>query len=286
MTNRRSGHRYSAPARARGRYKARVATVLLVVSSFLASAVEMVEALTIVLASGLTRGWRSSLVGVGAATAALAVVVAALGPALTLVPIDALRLVVGGLLLAFGLQWLRKAILRASGYKALHDEDAAFARELRDAETAASEQRAGLDWYGFTLSFKGVFLEDLEVAFIVLTFGSTQKNIPLAAVGAAAAVVLVAAVGVLARAPLARVPENTLKFAVGVMLTTFGTFWGAEGAGVSWPGRDAAILGVLAVIVLSSLGLVAVLKRRFAHRARPLLLPSAVGSRLPGEGVR
>src|SRR3954469_22299231 len=130
----------------------------------------MVEALTIVLAAGLTRGWRSSLAGVGAATAALAVVVAALGPALTLVPIDALRLVVGALLLVFGLQWLRKAILRASGFKALHDETEAFAREVADAETAASEQRAGLDWYGFTLAFKGVFLEGLEVAFIVLTF--------------------------------------------------------------------------------------------------------------------
>src|SRR5256714_8686077 len=143
----------------------------------------MVEALTIVLASGLTRGWRSSLIGVGAATLALAVVVAALGPALTLVPIDALRLVVGGLLLVFGLQWLRKAILRASGYKALHDEDPIFARELNEAKTAPRDERAGVDWYGFTLSFKGVFLEGLEVAFIVLTFGSTNGNIPLAALG-------------------------------------------------------------------------------------------------------
>jgi len=235
-----------------------------VLSAFLASAVEMVEALTIVLASGLTRGWRSSLIGVGAATLALAVIVAALGPALTLVPIDALRLVVGGLLLVFGLQWLRKAILRASGYKALHDEEAIFARELRDAENAPREERAGIDWYGFTLSFKGVLLEGLEVAFIVLTFGSTQKNIPLAAYGAAVAIVLVAAVGVLARAPLARVPENTMKFSVGVMLTTFGIFWGAEGAGASWPGSDAAILGVLAFVVLLSLTMVALLRRRRA----------------------
>jgi uncharacterized membrane protein len=242
-----------------------VKDVLLVLSAFLASAVEMVEALTIVLASGLTRGWRSSLIGVAAATLALAVVIAALGPALTLVPIDALRLVVGGLLLVFGLQWLRKAILRASGYKALHDEDAIFAQELRDAETAPRDERAGVDWYGFTLSFKGVFLEGLEVAFIVLTFGSTQKNIPLAAVGAAVAVVLVAAVGILARAPLARVPENTMKFSVGVMLTTFGIFWGAEGAGASWPGSDAAILGVLAFVILLSLGLVALLRRRRAE---------------------
>jgi uncharacterized membrane protein len=239
-----------------------VSDVLLVLSSFLASAVEMVEALTIVLASGLTRGWRSSLIGVAAAALALAVVVAVLGPALTLVPIDALRLVVGGLLLVFGLQWLRKAILRASGYKALHDEDAIFDRELRVAESAAHEERAGVDWYGFTLSFKGVFLEGLEVAFIVLTFGSTQGNIPLAAVGAVVAVVLVAIVGALARAPLARVPENTMKFTVGVMLTTFGIFWGVEGAGASWPGGDAAILGVLAFVVLVSLAMVAVLRRR------------------------
>lgn len=236
--------------------------VLLLLSSFLASAVEMVEALTIVLAAGFTRGWRSSLTGVAAATAALAVVVAALGPALTFVPINVLRLVVGSLLLVFGLQWLRKAILRASGFKALHDEDAIFAESIREAETAPSDERAGLDWYGFTLSFKGVFLEGMEVAFIVLTFGSTQKNIPLAAAGAAVAIVLVAAVGVLARAPLARVPENTMKFAVGVMLTTFGIFWGAEGAGAHWPGSDAAILGVLAFVIALSALLVAFLKHR------------------------
>jgi uncharacterized membrane protein len=239
-----------------------VKDVLLVLSAFLASAVEMVEALTIVLASGLTRGWRSSLIGVGAATLALAVVIAALGPALTLIPIDSLRLVVGGLLLAFGLQWLRKAILRASGYKPLHDEDAIFARQLREAETAPREQRAGIDWYGFTLSFKGVFLEGLEVAFIVLTFGSTNGNIPLAAVGAAAAVLIVGVVGVLARAPLARVPENTMKFAVGAMLTTFGIFWGAEGAGAHWPGGDVALLGVLAFVIFLAVAGVAVLRRR------------------------
>ncbi len=236
--------------------------LLLVLSSFLASAVEMVEALTIVLAAGVARGWRSALIGAGAAAVALAVVVAVLGPALTVIPIDALRLVVGGLLLVFGLQWLRKAILRASGYKALHDEDEIYARELREAETAPHEERAGVDWYGFTLSFKGVFLEGLEVAFIVLTFGSTNKNIPLAALGAAVALVLVAIVGVLAKAPLTRVPENTLKFAVGIMLTTFGIFWGAEGAGANWPGQDAAIFGVLAFVIGWSALMVALLKRR------------------------
>src|SRR4051794_29954935 len=203
----------------------------LVLSAFLASGVEFVEALTIVLAAGLARGWRSSVAGLGAATLVLAVVVAVLGPALTVIPLQGLRLVVGALLLVFGLQWLRKAILRASGYKALHDEDAIFAEEAEAARAAGSETRAGLDWYGFTLSFKGVLLEGLEVAFIVVTFGSTQGNIGLAALGAVLALILVVVVGVVVRAPLSRVPENTMKFAVGVMLTTFGIFWSTEGVG-------------------------------------------------------
>jgi uncharacterized membrane protein len=236
--------------------------VFLVLSAFLASAVEMVEALTIVLAVGITRDWRSSLTGVAAATVALAVIVALLGPALTLIPIDDLRLVVGALLLVFGLQWLRKAILRASGYKALHDEEEAFAQETAHARTARVERRAGLDWYAFTIAFKGVLLEGLEVAFIVLTFGSAQGSIPLAALGAAVAVVLVGTVGALARHPLARVPENTMKFAVGTMLTTFGIFWAAEGAGAHWPGDDASLPGVLVFVVLISLGFVSVLRRR------------------------
>ena len=202
----------------------------LFLAAFLASAVEMVEALTIVLAVGVTRGWRSTLIGVGAASLALAAVI-------------------GALLLVFGLQWLRKAILRASGYKALHDEDAIFARELAEAQGAAHVERAGVDWYGFTLAFKGVLLEGLEVVFIVLTFGSAQGSIPLAAAGAVAALVLVAGIGIAVRAPLARVPENSMKFAVGLMLTTFGVFWSAEGAGADWPGSDAAILGVLGFVV-------------------------------------
>jgi len=236
--------------------------VFLFLSAFLASAVEMVEAVTIVLASGLARGWRSSLTGVGAGVLALAVIVGALGPAITLVPLNALRLIVGFLLLVFGLQWLRKAILRASGFKALHDEEEIFSRELREAESAGAGERAGLDWYGFTLSFKGVLLEGLEVAFIVLTFGSTQRNIPLAALAAGVALVLVAGAAIAVRAPLARVPENTMKFAVGIMLTTFGTFWAAEGAGVDWPGSDAALLGVLGFVLLSSAGLVTTLRRQ------------------------
>jgi uncharacterized membrane protein len=233
-----------------------------VASAFIASAVEFVEALTIVLAAGITRGWRSSLTGLAAATLALAAIVAALGPALKLVPIDALRLVVGVLLLAFGLQWLRKAILRASGYKPLHDEAAIFARETAEASTVQSETRAGLDWYGFTLAFKGVLLEGLEVAFIVITFGSTQGRLDLAALGAGIALVLVATVGVIVHAPLSRVPENTMKFTVGVMLTTFGIFWSAEGAGVHWPGNDVSLPAVLGFVVLISLGSVATLRRR------------------------
>jgi uncharacterized membrane protein len=239
-----------------------VTAAFLVASAFLASAVEFVEALTIVLAAGLTRGWRSSLTGLAAATVVLAAIVAALGPTLKLIPIDVLRLVVGALLLAFGLQWLRKAILRASGYKALHDEDEIFAREAAEARAAGTEVKVGLDWYGFTLSFKGVLLEGLEVAFIVITFGSTQGNIGLAAAGAGAALVLVAVVGVAVHAPLSRVPENTMKFAVGVMLTTFGIFWSTEGAGAHWPGNDASLPGVLAFVILLSFGAVTLLRRR------------------------
>jgi uncharacterized membrane protein len=192
----------------------------------------------------------------------LAAIVAVLGPALKHIPIGALRLGVGFLLLAFGLQWLRKAILRASGYKPLHDEDAIFAREAEEARAAGGDVRAGLDWYGFTLSFKGVLLEGLEVAFIVITFGSTQGRIDLAAIGAGAALVLVAVVGVVVHAPLSRVPENTMKFAVGVMLTTFGIFWSTEGAGANWPGDDASLPVVLGFVILLSFGAVALLKRR------------------------
>lgn len=244
--------------------------VVLVLASFLASAVEGVEALTIVLAVGVTRGWRATVIGLGTALVLLAIVIAALGPALTLIPIDVLRLVVGALLLIFGLQWLRKAVLRASGYKSLHDEDAIYRKELEEARSTGAVVKAGMDWYAFTVSFKGVFLEGLEVAFIVLTFGSTQGSIPLAALGAVVAVALVALAGGLVHAPLSRVPENTMKFAVGVMLTTFGTFWSAEGAGVSWPGSESAILAVLAFILVVSFGLVWLLRQRHA-RTRKLV---------------
>jgi uncharacterized membrane protein len=244
-----------------------VSGVFLVIASFLASAVEGVEALTIVLAAGVTRGWRSSLVGVGAALVILAILTAILGPTLALIPIDSLRLVVGGLLLVFGLQWLRKAILRASGYKALHDEDAIYRESLEDAERQGMVMRAGVDWYAFTLCFKGVLLEGLEVIFIVITFGAAAHEVGLAAAGAAGALILVTAVGVAVHRPLARVPENLLKFAVGLLLTSFGTFWAVEGAARSetvWPGSDAAILGILAVLLVASLIYVEILKRQRA----------------------
>ena len=247
-----------------------MSAAFLVAASFLASTVEMVEALTIVLAVGVSREWRSTLIGVGSALVALAAIVALLGPALALIPIDALRLLIGALLLIFGLQWLRKAILRASGYKALHDEDAIYRRELAEAQAARGEIRAGMDWYAFTLAFKGVFLEGLEVIFIVLTFGTTQGSIPLAALGAAAAVLLVGTAGVLVHRPLSRVPENALKFVVGALLTTFGAFWGGEGVGVDWPGQDAAIPVLLGCVLVVALALVFALQRRRSPVAAPV----------------
>jgi uncharacterized membrane protein len=237
-------------------------TTLIVLGAFIASAVEMVEALTIVLGVGIVRGWRSTLIGVGAASVVLAVLVAALGPALGRIPIGTLRLVVGALLLAFGLQWLRKAILRSSGYKDLHDEDEAFRQEREQAAAAGNVQRAGLDWYSFTVAFKGVLLEGLEVVFIVIAFGSAEGHLGLAAAGAVAALVVVLVAGVLAKGPLSRVPENTIKFVVGLLLTSFGCFWAAEGAGVDWPGDELSLLGVIAFFIVVSIGLVRVLRRR------------------------
>jgi uncharacterized membrane protein len=245
----------------------------LFVAVFLACAVEAVEALTIVLAIGIGRGWRSAFLGVGSAIAVLVLLAVALGPALTAVPLGALRLVVGGLLLIFGLQWLRKAILRASGLKAMRDETAAYNAELA-AATAAPVNRRGVvtDWYAFTLSFKGVLLEGLEVIFIALTFGANQHDLPLAALAALSAVILVAGVGVALRAPLARVPENAMKFAVGVMLSSFGIFWASEGAGARWPGGDAALLAVVPAVAVFSLALVGLVRRsiRQASATQPL----------------
>ena len=234
----------------------------LAVSVFLACAVEAVEALTIVLAVGTTRSWSSALWGVGAAVGVLAVIVAALGPALTALPIDVLRVGVGGLLLVFGLQWLRKAVLRAAGLKALHDEEATFAERAPRRPAAAGARPADrLDGYSFAISFKGVLLEGLEVAFIVAHVrrqpaprrarrgrrggrGRARGRSP----------------GWPRTAPLARVPENTMKFSVGVMLTSFGMFWGAEGAGASWPGGDAALLAIVPAVLAAALAMAAWLR--------------------------
>jgi uncharacterized membrane protein len=245
------------------------ADIGLALSVFLACAVEAVEALTIVLAVGTTRSWSSAFYGVGAAVLALAAIVAALGPALTALPFNVLRLIVGGLLLIFGLQWLRKAILRAAGLKALHDEDAAFRAEREAAMRAGSGRGSDIDAYSFVIAFKGVLLEGLEVAFIVLTFGANQHRIGLAAAAAAAAVAVVVAAGLAARAPLARVPENAMKFSVGVMLTSFGIFWGAEGAGAHWPGGDAALLVIVPSVALVSLAMVPWLRHTTATRSSP-----------------
>jgi uncharacterized membrane protein len=232
----------------------------LALSVFLACTVEAVEALTIVLAVGVTRSWRSALIGVGAALLALAVITAALGPALTSLPLSVLRLIVGGLLLVFGLQWLRKAILRAAGLKALHDESGIFAQE-QEAAAAAGTVDTGFDGYSFTLSFKGVLLEGLEVIFIVLTFGANQHRVGLAAAAAAVAVAVVVVAGVFVHGPLSRVPENSLKFGVGVMLTSFGMFWGGEGAGANWPGGDASLLAIIPATLLVAIAMVTALRR-------------------------
>lgn len=240
-------------------------TLILVLSTFLACAVEAVEALTVVLAVGVTRGWRSAWLATAAGTATLVVIVAIFGPALARIPLDALRILVGALLLVFGMGWLRKAILRASGYKALRDEAALYEEEI--AEAKKHGRAPGMDWYGFTLVFKAVFLEGLEVAFIVLTFGTSAGRIDLAALGAAIAIVIVVAVGIVVHKPLSRVPENTMKFAVGLMLSSFGTFWCVEGIGCEWPGSDLAILGVLAFMTACSWIFVAALRRMRLQRA-------------------
>jgi uncharacterized membrane protein len=244
----------------------------LILTVFVACAVEAVEALTIVLAVGITREWKSTLQGMAAALVALAVITAAIGPAIGSLPLTALRLIVGALLAIFGLQWLRKAVLRATGYKALHDEASAYLREVTAAQEAAVQRKRGIsDWYSFTLAFKGVLLEGLEVVFIVITFGDNQKDIGAAVIGAAAAIIVVTLTGIAIRGPLTRVPENWMKFSVGVMLTSFGTFWGAEGAGVAWPGNDAALLVLVPVVALGAAACIAWLRSRKAAAAVPTM---------------
>jgi len=236
-------------------------SVVLAVAVFLACAVEMVEALTIVVAVGTTRGWRSALEGTLVALVVLGALVVALGPAIVhYVPLSTLRLVVGGLLLVFGLQWLRKAVLRAAGLKAKHDEDAIFARNVEElSETPAT---SGRDAAAFVVAFKGVFLEGLEVVVVVITLGTTSHNLGLAATAAAAAIVVVGGIGLAVARQLSAVPENAMKMGVGLMLVSFGTFWSGEGVGVHWPGSDLAIPVLVAVYGLGAWALVIALRPR------------------------
>jgi uncharacterized membrane protein len=235
--------------------------------AFLASAVEFVEAFTIVLVVGVTINWRSSLMGSVAAAATLAIIVAIFGIALVqLVSLGMLRLIVGVLLILFGLKWLKKAILRYSGMKALHDEEAIFEEAMAEVRAHGGLVTNRIEPFGVALSYKAVLLEGLEVAFIVITFGtSTISNKALgigsAAIGAAAAGLLVVFIGALVRTPLKQIPENTLKFIVGIMLTSFGTFWSGEGLGVMWPLSDVFLLILVATYLLASLLLVLWLKK-------------------------
>ena len=227
--------------------------VALFITVALASAVEMVEAATIVLALGASRGWRSAIIGSIVALVTLALVVGIAGPSILLVPIEILRLIVGVLLLVFGLQWLRKAILRATGFKALHDEEKIFEAELNSAKTAERTKIfSDIDKYSFTLSFKTVLLEGFEVIFIVLTFGALKNSLGIATFGALFSLLVVAGAAFAIRKPLTKVPENTLKFVVGTMATTFGIFWTTEGLNIEWPYSDTTLLLLAALVLLAA----------------------------------
>ncbi len=241
-------------------------------ASFLASFVEMVEAFTIVLAVGLSRSWRPALVGSALALAVLAILVVALGPLLALIPLQLLQFTVGVLLILFGLRWLRKAILRAGGVIALHDEEKAFREETDLLKRQAADRRA--DQLAGLAAFKAVLLEGVEVVFIVIAVGTAHGLTLYAGLGALAALVLVVAIGAIVHRPLARVPENALKFAVGLMLTSFGIFWTGEGLGADWPGADLALVGIFAILAAVAFAAV----RWVRHAAAP-------GSRRPAQGA-
>lgn len=231
-------------------------------AAFLGSLVEVVEAFTIVLAVGTVRGWRPALTGAAVGLALLVALVLTLGPVLDQVPIQALQLFVGVLLLLFGLRWLRKAILRSAGVIPLHDETLAFYRESAQLTDLARQQENHLDWIAGLASFKAVVLEGVEVVFIIIAVGAGRGLLWPASLGALAACLLVLVIGLVVRKPLARIPENTLKFGVGVMLSAFGLFWTGEGLGIAWPGRDLAILAFAALFLATGLGLAAVARRQ------------------------
>ena len=239
------------------------------IAAFLASTVEFVEAFTIVLVVGVTVNWKSAFVGMAAATLTLVALVGVFGTALVVfIPLDVLRTAVGFLLILFGLKWLKKSVLRYAGVKAMHDEEAIYEEQRAEMRARGERPSTALDPFGVATSYKSVLLEGLEVAFIVITFGSASASsisaratgILYAAVGAVGALILVAALGALIRAPLQRVPENTLKFVVGVMLTSFGAFWGGEGIGVTWPGADWFLLALIAFTLLVTFALISWLR--------------------------
>ena len=232
-------------------------------AAFLGSSVEAVEAMTIVLAAGVVRGWRSALAGTAVGLAALAAIIALFGRAIGTIPIEYLQVVIGALLLLFGIRWLRKAILRSSGIVALHDEEAIFAEQTRTLRSSAS---AATRWDGLAMltAFKAVVLEGIEVVVIVVGVGAAGDMLVPASIGALAACALVAVAGTLLHRPLARIPENLLKYAVGVIMTAFGWFWFGEGVGIDWPYGDAAIPVLIAVLLA-----VSAIAARVAPAARP-----------------
>lgn len=252
--------------------------IILALAVFGACAVEAVEALTLVVASGSTRGWRSAFEGAAAAFLILAVLVVVVGvPLIHYVPINVLRVVIGGLLLVLGLGWLRKAILRASGHKAMHDEDLIYKNTVAELESEGTPAKNQRDAVGFAVAFKGVFLEGTEVVLIVLSLGASTHRLGLAAAAAAAAVVVVTGVGAMLARQLTEVPENTLKMAVGVMLTSFGVFWVGEGSGIHWPGADLAILVLIALFLLGTTGAIRYMRSILPERLSPAFVVETVG---------
>ncbi|GLK73745.1 hypothetical protein KHC23_22695 [Ancylobacter dichloromethanicus] len=236
-------------------------------AAFLASLVEFVEALTVVLAVGTVRGWRGALIGTGSALGLLLLIVLALGPALTKIPLGEVQLVVGGLLLLFGMRWLRKAILRSAGVIPLHDEETAYAKETESLRRQGGIGR-GWDTVAIATSFKITMLEGLEVIFIVIAVGAGGVGLLIpASVGAVAALLLVVVLGVVVHKPLSTVPENTLKFIVGVLLSAFGAFWVGEGMGLSWPGDDWSILGLTLGFLVFALLSIQLCRSRATARA-------------------